>query len=105
MNDLTRTILERVANRLGYYQARDDEGEWQGTAVVVYLEDVPALLKIIHDQQSLLRRAQFVAEHLYAMIPQSVWREEGAEYYGQYEGDKWAEDVYQEIENWKEFLR
>jgi hypothetical protein len=44
-----------------------------------------------------LRHAVYLAEHLWQMIPQEVWREHGAEYQGQYEGDYHAEKVREEL--------
>jgi chromosome segregation ATPase len=42
-------------------------------------------------------RAIFLAEHLWQMVPQEVWREHGAEWQGQYEGDYHAEQVREEL--------
>lgn len=42
-------------------------------------------------------RAVYLAEHLWQMIPQEVWREHGAEWMGQYEGDYHAEKVREEL--------
>jgi hypothetical protein len=44
-----------------------------------------------------LQRAVYLAEHLWQMIPPEVWREHGAEYQGQYEGDYYAEKVREEL--------
>jgi hypothetical protein len=44
-----------------------------------------------------LARAVYLAEHLWQMIPQGVWREHGAEWMGQYEGDYHAEKVRDEL--------
>lgn len=51
----------------------------------------------IQELEAKLDRALFLAEHLLCMIPQEVWREQGAEHYGQYEGDYWAEQTGDEI--------
>lgn len=42
-------------------------------------------------------RAAFLAEHLFLMVPEKVWRDHGAEWQGQYEGDHHAAQVQQEI--------
>lgn len=42
-------------------------------------------------------RTMFLAEHLFQMIPQDVWRAQGAEWMGHYEGDAWAESTRQEL--------
>ena len=61
-------------------------------------EDVNAVLeKRLAQAEAALERAVFLAEHLWQMIPQEVWREHGAEWQGQYEGDYQAERVRDEL--------
>lgn len=43
-------------------------------------------------------RVIYIAEHLFEMVPQSAWRESGAEAFGMYEGDYWAEQIREELE-------
>jgi hypothetical protein len=52
------------------------------------------------DYRAALARAAFVAQHLHAMIDRETWREHGAEWMGQYEGDHHAEQVAEEIRGW-----
>ena len=42
-------------------------------------------------------RAVYLGEHLHQMIPREVWRDHGAEWMGQYEGDYHAEQVRDEL--------
>ncbi len=45
-----------------------------------------------------LRRAVFLAEHLWAMVPREVWRDSGGDDgQGHYEGDYRAEQVRDEL--------
>jgi hypothetical protein len=43
-------------------------------------------------------RAVYLAKHLFEMIDKETWRAQGAEWMGQYEGDYWAEQILQEIQ-------
>lgn len=45
-----------------------------------------------------LREATTIARHLHGMIDRETWREQGAEWMGQYEGDHWAEQARADIE-------
>ena len=60
-------------------------------------EEIATLEKRLAQAEAALERAVFLAEHLWQMIPQGVWREHGAEWQGQYEGDYWAERVRDEL--------
>jgi hypothetical protein len=52
--------------------------------------------------QKALKRAAYVAEHLFAMIDRETWRDNGADDgQGHYEGDYHAEQVRDEIAGWK----
>ena len=42
-------------------------------------------------------RLLFLAEHLFQMVPREVWRDHGAEWMGQYEGDHHAEATRNEM--------
>ena len=42
-------------------------------------------------------RAIYLLEHVVPMIPREVWRAQGAEWMGQYEGDHWAEHTNAEV--------
>lgn len=49
-----------------------------------------------------LARAAYVAEHLFYMISEEDWRATGGDdMQGHYEGDYHAEQVWQEIEEWR----
>jgi hypothetical protein len=43
-------------------------------------------------------RAVYLAKHLFEMVDRETWRAQGAEWMGQYEGDYWAEQILQEIQ-------
>lgn len=47
--------------------------------------------------RSRFERALYLAEHLFEMIPRQVWRDQGAEHAGMYEGDHWAVQTYDEL--------
>lgn len=47
-------------------------------------------------------RAIYLAEHLFQMIDKETWRAQGAEYMGQYEGDHWAEQTFEELKSLKD---
>lgn len=49
-------------------------------------------------------RALYLAEHLFQMIPREVWRDQGAEWMGQYEGDHWAEQTLAELQEMRSEL-
>jgi hypothetical protein len=51
----------------------------------------------IEEMRKDLKRVIFLAVHLHQMIPQDVWREQGVEYMGQYEGDHHATETRDEL--------
>lgn len=80
-------------------------------AVEQLTQERDALLKTEHYVERMERRitdlkeerdrARFIAEHLFQMIPQSVWRDTGGDdMQGHYEGDYHAEQVAEEIRGW-----
>lgn len=59
-----------------------------------------ALARLVEQLETLARereRALYLAEHLWQMIPQEIWRDHGAEWMGQYEGDHHAQKVRDEL--------
>lgn len=58
------------------------------------------LEKAVYELAGLARNSErllYIAEHLFQMVPQSVWREHGAEAYGMFEGDYHAEKLRDEL--------
>lgn len=52
-----------------------------------------------------LKRLLWIAEHLFQMIPQQVWRDSGGDDgQGHYEGDYHAEQLQQELKELREFV-
>ena len=67
--------------------------------------DIDAAREALATVEEDTKRLLYISKHLFQMIPQNVWRENGAEWQGHYEGDYWAEQVHTELvaleEKWK----
>jgi hypothetical protein len=62
-------------------------------------------VKINHELVEAHKRVLFIAEHLFEMIPQSVWRDSGGDdMQGHYEGDYHAEQVREELVKFRRSL-
>jgi hypothetical protein len=58
-----------------------------------FVRALPQIVAVVERDERLI----VLAEGMFQMIPQEVWREHGAEWMGQYEGDYHAEKVRDEL--------
>jgi hypothetical protein len=73
--------------------------EGADAALIVAMRNaLPVLLDQLDSYRERLERALFLAEHLHAMVPQSIWRDSGGDDgQGHYEGDYRAEQIATEL--------
>lgn len=83
-------------------------GMWAQDHVPDLLEQLEALRRANEtlkdeavEQSERFESVLSLAEHLFQMIPQEVWREHGAEWMGQYEGDHHAQQVLEQLRAWR----
>lgn len=89
-----RLDLERTFDRSACERLAASNREYQDT----HGHYLPSLASLLKDTRAERDRLLFLAEHMFAMIPQSVWRDSGADDgQGHFEGDYRAEQVRDEL--------
>jgi hypothetical protein len=100
-NDRLRTVVERLTDSCREWDRRYNEMLARTVSDEKYEEARAEVGRLKDDAEGLavaLKLAVYLAEHLWQMIPQEVWREHGADDgQGHYEGDYHAEQVKDEL--------
>lgn len=64
-----------------------------------------ALQRLAEEMETALERTLYIADHLFEMVPQSVWRDAGGDdWQGHYEGDYHAEQTRGELASYRAVL-